>query len=186
MTAIISILRGVQLAPFNRITMDALRELYTSLDLVDPQTYIQSGNVIFGIRRKENLDKLATRIHGAIRSKLGVDSPVVLRTVADFKGLIERNPFATRTDVAPNRLAVLFLADEPDEERRGNLGKRATGPEEVHLLGRDLFIHYSHGFADSKLTATVIDKVLQTTCTARNWNTVTKLLELAQKWEATH
>jgi len=44
-------LRGVNVGAHNRIKMDDLRALYKSLKLEDPQTYVQSGNVIFRTRR---------------------------------------------------------------------------------------------------------------------------------------
>jgi uncharacterized protein (DUF1697 family) len=46
MAVIVSMLRGVNLASHNRVKMEALRALYESLGFRDPQTYVQSGNVV--------------------------------------------------------------------------------------------------------------------------------------------
>jgi len=53
MPVLISMLRGVNLGPHNRIKMDELRALYESIKLEDPRTYVQSGNVIFRTKEKK-------------------------------------------------------------------------------------------------------------------------------------
>jgi uncharacterized protein (DUF1697 family) len=58
------------------------------------------------------------------------------------------------------------------------------GPEEAHLHGRELFIYYPNGVGRSRLTAALLDKTTQTVATARNWNTVTKLLAMAENLES--
>src|SRR5436190_12120220 len=96
-TVIISMLRGVNLASHNRMKMDALRALYESLGLRDPQTYVQSGNVVFRTR-EQNLLALAARIEKAIEKTFDIRSGVFLRTTAEMRDVVARNPFAGRTD----------------------------------------------------------------------------------------
>ncbi|MGZ3629987.1 MAG: DUF1697 domain-containing protein, partial [Ktedonobacteraceae bacterium] len=47
MTRYVSLFRGINVGGNQLVKMDALKELHTSLDLQDIQTYIQSGNVVF-------------------------------------------------------------------------------------------------------------------------------------------
>jgi uncharacterized protein (DUF1697 family) len=178
MTVVISMLRGVNVGGHNKIKMDALRTLYESLDLVNPRTHIQSGNVIFAIKNK-NMDGLAARIAGAIEKSFSVRCEVILRTAAELQDVIARNPFATRSGVPPNKLVVDFLASDPGPEARDRIRKLQGGPEELHLDGRELYIYFPDGQGRSKLPSSAIDKALKVPATARNWNTVTKLLELA-------
>ena len=91
-TVVISLLRGVNLAAHNRIKMDALRALYTSLDLRDPQSYIQSGNVLFRTKER-NLASLARRIEEAIERKFDIRSAVILRTAKELRATIAANIF---------------------------------------------------------------------------------------------
>jgi uncharacterized protein (DUF1697 family) len=82
MPVVISMLRGVNVGGHNKIKMDALRALCESLKLRDPQTYVQSGNVIF--RTKEQNHVLLTkRIQDGIESTFGFRPGVVLRTSAE-------------------------------------------------------------------------------------------------------
>src|SRR5271166_158926 len=111
MTVVISMLRGVNVGGHNKIKMDALRDLYKSLGLRDAQTYVQSGNVAFKTDA-EGLASLAKRIEDAIERKFGFRPGVTLRTAADLRDVIARNPFAKRRDVDPGKLIVTFLAAE--------------------------------------------------------------------------
>jgi uncharacterized protein (DUF1697 family) len=183
MAVIISMLRGVNLGPYNRIKMEALRELYSSLRLRDPQTYVQSGNVIFGTE-ETNLYQLAKRIEKAIEREFGFQSDVILRTTAELRRVIARNPFAKRKGIEPRKFLVNFLAREPGADACEALRSLKSEPEEVFIDGRELYIYYPNGMARPKLSWPTIDRILRTRGTGRNWNSVTKLLELAEKLEA--
>ena len=76
MPVLISMLRGVNLGPHNRIKMDALRALYESLKLEDPRTYVQSGNVIFRTKEKKS-SALAKKIQNAIEKKCACRPEVI-------------------------------------------------------------------------------------------------------------
>src|SRR5258707_10695989 len=84
MAVIICMLRGVNVGGHNKIKMDALKALCVSLKLTDPQTFIQSGNVIF--RTEENdLANVAKRIGDAIQKKIGFRPDVILRTATELR-----------------------------------------------------------------------------------------------------
>src|SRR5208337_1235944 len=93
MTVIISMLRGVNVGGHNKIRMDSLRDLYASLGLRDPQTYVQSGNVVFRADAK-NILPVSKQIEDAIEQKFGFRPGVILRTASDLRDVIARNPFA--------------------------------------------------------------------------------------------
>ncbi len=176
-------LRGVNLAAHNRVKMDALRALYESLKLRDPQTYIQSGNVVFRTEEKD-LAQLAVRIEKGIERKFGFRSDVIVRTPAELRDVIARNPFAKRSGIEPSKLLVTFLARDPGSATRDKLLGIKTDPEELRIDGRELYVYFPNGMARPKLSWPVIEKILKTTGTGRNWNSVMKLLDLAEKLEA--
>jgi uncharacterized protein (DUF1697 family) len=182
MAAIISLLRAVNVTGYNKVKMDALRELYESLGLRGAQTYIQSGNVVFRTDAKD-LARLQKRIEDAIEKSYGFRTGVMLRTAAELKDIIRRNPFAKRSGIEPNRLVVSFLTGEPAPESKQKIAEIKVGPEELVLDGRELYIYYGGGIGSSKLTPAVIERALKLPGTARNWNTVTKLLEMAEAVE---
>jgi uncharacterized protein (DUF1697 family) len=182
MTVVISMLRGVNVGGHNMIKMDALRTLYESLGLRNPQTYVQSGNVVFTTREK-NVAALATRIEKAIEKEFGFRPPVIVRTPSELRDVIARNPFAKRRGLEPGRLLVTFLAGEPSSEARNQVLALKAEPEELRIVGREVFIYYPNGMARPKIPWTTIERMLKVSGTGRNWNSVTKLLEMAEKLE---
>jgi uncharacterized protein (DUF1697 family) len=182
MPVLISMLRGVNLGPHNRIKMDALRALYLSLKFEEPRTYVQSGNVIFRSKEKDTA-QVAKKIEKAIERTFGFRSDVILRTTDEVRSAIAASPFTGRKDVEPGKLLVTFLTVEPGPEARATLASFKGYSEELHLKGRELYIYFPDGAGRSKLPWSQVAKLLKTTGTARNWNSVTKMLEIAEQLE---
>ena len=182
MTAVISMLRSVNVGGNNMIKMEALRALYQSLGLRDAQSYIQSGNVVFRTERNE-ITPLAKKIEDAIEDKFGFRPPVVLRTAAELREVIAKNPFAKRRGIEPGKLLVSFLVSDPAAADRELVRKMTFAPEELEIGSRHLYIYFPTGQGRTKLNMKLIDKALKTTGTGRNWNSVLKLLEMAESLE---
>jgi uncharacterized protein (DUF1697 family) len=180
MTVIISMLRGVNVGGHNKIKMEALRALYESLKLRDAQTYVQSGNVVFRTNERD-IARLTKRIEDGIERKFGSRPDVILRTAAEMREVVARNPFAKRRGIEPSKLLVTFLASDPDAEAREKVRQMKCDPEELRMEGREIYIYFPNGMGRSKLPWARLDKVLKTPVTGRNWNSVTKMLEMAEK-----
>lgn len=182
MPAIISMLRGVNLGPHNRISMEALRALYGSLKLKSAKTLLQSGNVVF-LSDQKNLGGLSQRIQEAIERNFGFRSEVILRTSAQMRHVIARNPFASRHGIEPAKLLVVFLSRDPGNIAREAVKKIDTRGEELHAQGSELYVYFPNGIGQSKIPWKTIDKTMDAVSTGRNWSTVVKLLELAESLE---
>jgi uncharacterized protein (DUF1697 family) len=175
-------LRGVNVGGHNLIKMEALRACYEGLKLRDPQTYVQSGNVIFATKG-EDLARLAHRIEEAIEKTFGFRPDVILRTAKEMRDVIKKNPFADRPGIEPGKLVVTFLPADPGEEARQTVRKIKTAPDELRIEGRELYIYFPNGMGKSKLPWKNIDKALKMRGTSRNWNSVLKMSEMAEKIE---
>ena len=182
MPVIISMLRGVNLGPHRRIKMDELRTVYESLKFRDVQTYVQSGNVIFRSEEKD-LVALAIRIQKALERRFGFACDAIQRTTAEMRAVVARNPFAKRRGIEPNKLLVTFLAEDPGEAARKELRQLKSDPEELWIDGREIFTYFPNGMARPKIPWPAIERILKTSGTGRNWNSVTKMLEMAVRLE---
>lgn len=176
---VVSMLRGVNLGPHRRIKMDALRNLYESLGFKDPQTYVQSGNVLFKTSER-SVASLVRRIEAGIEQAFGFHADVILRTATEMQSVIARNPFGSRSGIEPGKLLVTFLSGDPTPEARAKLAEIKCDPEELRIDGRELYVYYPNGMGRSKLSPAVIERALRISGTARNWNSVTKMLEMAE------
>jgi uncharacterized protein (DUF1697 family) len=182
MPVLISMLRGVNVGSHNRIRRDALHALYESLRFEDPRTYVQSGNVIFRTKEK-NFAALAKKIQNAIEREFGCRPEVILRTPDELRKAIAASPFAASRNLEPGKILVTFLAAEPAPEAHATLLNLKAHSEELHLKGRELYIYFPDGAGKSKLPWSSVEKLLKTTGTARNWNSVTQILSIAEEME---
>jgi len=183
MAVVVSMLRGINLGAHKRVKMDDLRGLYESLGYTDVRTHIQSGNVIFSSKDR-NMVTLARRIGKGIEDTFGFQSEVVVRSIAELKDVVARNPFAGRKDMDPSRFLVNFLVTDPGDEARAAVLKIKTEPEELRIIGREAYIYFPNGMARPKMSWPAIERTLKTSGTGRNWNTVMKLIEIAEALEA--
>lgn len=184
MPVCIALLRGVNVGGHNKIKMDALRSLCASLDLRDAQTYVQSGNVVFRARQ-QNLLVLRKKLQETIAGKFGFRPEVVLRSLADWKAAVRANPFARRAGLDPARLLVMFLPGRPAPAAARAVRKLRPSQEELRLVGSELFIYYPQGLGRPEVSWTRLERMLQVSATGRNWNTVEKLLAIAESLEET-
>ena len=181
-TAAIALIRGINVGGHNMIPMQALRTIHEALGLADVSTYVQSGNVVFRAKTRD-VKTLERRIAASIETNHGFRPGVMVRTAAELRDAIARNPFAGRKDIDPARLIAFFLAAAPDAALGAKLAAIKVGPEESHLVGRELYVYYPDGQGRSKFTVALIEKTLETPGTGRNWNTVTKLMQMAEALE---
>lgn len=175
MTTYLALLRGINLGARNKISMPELRSLFEELGHQDVVTYVQSGNIVFQSRSPRA--EIAPAIESAISETFGLSVPVVLRTSNELKRIAVRNPFIT-DDAVGTSLHVMFLAEKPAQRVVDSLDHDRSPPDEFEVLGREIYLHYPNGAGRSKLTIDYFERKLGTTATARNWNTVTKVLEL--------
>jgi uncharacterized protein (DUF1697 family) len=182
MAVMIALLRAVNLGAHNKVPMEGLRGLCESLGLKGARTLVQSGNVVFRTAAR-NPDTVAVKLEDAIEGSFGFRTRVVLRTPSELRGVIAGNPFADRDAIEPGRLHVFFLAKHPDAEAHKKVLAIKTDPEELHIGGRELFIYFPNGMGRSKLSLALVEKILKVPGTARNWNTVVKLLQIAESMD---
>jgi uncharacterized protein (DUF1697 family) len=170
------LLRGINLGPNRRVPMADLRALLTEAGYAGVQTYVQSGNVVLaGSGSTAELERDAERL---IAERFGFDVPVIGRSRDELAAVVALNPLG---DVAtnPKRYQVSFLAAELDPDVIATLRAAATGNERLAAHGRELYAWHPDGVARSKMWNALAGKGLGTAATARNWTTVTTLLEMA-------
>lgn len=177
MPTYISLLRGINVGGHKKIRMAELRALYESLGFANVTTYVQSGNVVFDADSAD-ADALASRIEAAIAEHFDFDVTVLLRTADDLRRILDNNPFP---DAEAKYLHVLFLAAAPEPGAVSALDVPATNGEDWRLAGWEIYLHYPNGSGRSKMTGAFFERKLGLAGSARNWNSVNALYELAER-----
>jgi uncharacterized protein (DUF1697 family) len=159
--------------------MDELRASFEALGYTDVTTYIQTGNVLFSTASKSET-ALATAIEQRLAEDFGDSPAVLLRSIAELKRVGASSPYA-KAGADKARHHVTFLATVPSEAALAALKLPPSGRDELVVDGKEVYVHTPDGYANTKYTGTFLERRLGVVSTTRNWNTVTKLCELANR-----
>jgi uncharacterized protein (DUF1697 family) len=180
MTTYISILRGINVSGHRMIKMDVLRQLFTDLGFQNIQTYIQSGNIVFQIKKADQ-QKLEKKIAKAIAEKFAFDVPVIVKEFDELKKIILDNPFLTDKTKDISHFHVTFLADKPDQVNFNKIKEGQYQADEFHLIDKAVYLYCPNSYSNSKLTNSFLESKLKITATTRNWKTTNELINIAEK-----
>ena len=171
----IALLRGINVGG-KVLKMADLREAVAKVGFGDVQTYLQSGNMVFRAAEASNA-ALAGRISDAIRDHKSMDVTVMVRDVAEWRRIVAGNPYPQAHEF-PKAVHTFILDQTPEAARLEALKAKEAGREEWQLIDGTLYLHTPDGFGKSVLGG-IIERILKVPMTARNWNTVLALQELA-------
>ena len=167
MKTYIALLRAVNVGGTGKLPMAELRAMCEAAGFAQVRTYIASGNVVFA--SASTAKQVQATLEGALAAYAGKPVGVLVRTPAEMVEILAANPFPK---AAPNRVTAIFLDKAPPADTLATVKHRKD--EEIALGKREIYVHYGDGMADSKLVIPAAK-----TGTARNMNTVAKLVELA-------
>ncbi len=177
----ILLLRGINVSGQKLIKMEYLREQFAAWGYTNVRTYIQSGNVIFDSTEKKE-QVLYKKISAQLHKALGYGVEIFLRNVSEIAEVVKQNPF---TDSHPDdkmALYVSFLAEVPTEENRKKLEGLSDELNRYIIINREVYCFISKHERNAKTiySNNWLEKKLGMPATARNWNTVNKLLHMSQ------
>jgi uncharacterized protein (DUF1697 family) len=174
----IALFRGINVGGNNPLPMKKLVTLLDQVGCREVRTYIQSGNVVL---RSPVADaaRLAQRIRATVATSCGFEPHVMLVDQKELERAAAANPFAATAAANPKLVHLFFLAERPRTPDLESLDRLKSGSESYSLKGKVLYLSTPDGFGTSKLAAR-IERALGVPATARNWRTVTTLLDLAR------
>ena len=189
----VALLRGVNNLGSRKVTMAELREVVSSLGHADVMTYIQSGNVLFTPRLADgsasssaDTAALAAEMERTVADGIGVRARVVVLSRGDLARAVRDNPFPGETN--PRLLHAVFLPGVPGPSLAAWVAgaerqvQEAGSRDEARVLGRTVYLHTPDGYPRSELRRVLARAGGPTSArvagTARNWATVSKLLDL--------
>ena len=156
--------------------MPELRALLTDAGFADVQTYVQSGNVVLSTGVSAN--RVGGKCEKLIAERFGFEVDVIVRSRDELAEVVRLNPLADVAD-NPKRYQVSFLDGEPAPEVVEQIAAAAAPSERLVAIGRELYAWHPDGVGRSKMWTKLAGKGLGVRATARNWTTVTTLLEMA-------
>lgn len=180
MNRFIALLRAVNVGGRNRLPMADLRELCGGIGWRGVRTYIQSGNVVFAADGTgDDAKRHEVDLERAIRERFELDVPAVVRSLDRWLGYLKGNPFPEAAESEPSRVLLMLSKAPPKDEAVEALRERAKDGERIERVDDAIWIHHPGGVGRSKLTPVLLDRLVGSPVTARNWRTAIRLRDLA-------
>ena len=174
MTTRILLVRAVNVGGA-KLPMAEFRELLTELGAENVRTYIQSGNAVVELSGDAAVFDRA--VERALTDRYGYEREVISRSPAELKVALERHPFDV---IEPKFSYIVPLTAIPTSEAVDKAREVATGDDQWALIDFDIHARFANGAGQAQLDLNKIFRRLGVQGTARNLNTVQKLIELAE------
>lgn len=174
MPQLVAFLRAINVSG-HTVPMSRLREIFESLGLANVETFIASGNVIFGASAK-NTRALEAQIAHALRAALGYEVATFIRTDKELAATADYQPFTPAEMESAVALNVAFFAEPLSAQQKHQVLALRTAIDDFHIHGRELYWRCAKKQSESKFSNAVLEKALGKPCTLRGINTIKKLV----------
>lgn len=179
MALFVGFLRGINVGGHRKIKMADLKNTLSAIGLVNPETYLQSGNIIFE-SDDLNTESLQRVIEESIRASFGFEVPVLVYSKTDFQSIFLNNPFVNEPKVDRKKLYYILLKSQPEQAVFDRIRSGRNFLEEMRLVGKVIYMNYVGGYGRSQVGVNFFERKLDQTATARNYNTMRNLNEKLQ------
>lgn len=174
MKTYIVLLKGINVGGHKKVPMADLRELLSKSGFENVQTYIQSGNVV--LQSSENVKTIESKIQKAILAHFGFEVSVLVKTRLDLERIFNTCPFSEEKKKASY---FMMLHKTPNDDLVKDTSEKVYEGEEYKIIKDCIYYYNVKGFGQAKFNTNYFERKLNTFATARNYNTMIKLLELS-------
>lgn len=178
----LALLRGINVGGHRRLPMAQLREVAGELGWSEVSTYIQSGNLLF--RAALDAESARDRLETAIAQRFGLEVPCIVRSARCWFEYEAANPMPEVASERPNLLMLALARGHLPADVGDQLQARAAHGERVVQTEEALWIDFGSAVANSKLTPALLDRLVGSPITTRNWRSVLKLADLLREGAA--
>lgn len=174
----IALIRGINVSGCNKIKMTELQQLFIELGFKNATTYIQSGNVVFQTNLEE-LDKIEQQIIESIKQTYGYLVQVIVLTKKSLETIYDSNPFLHEPNIDIAKLHVTLLSNKPNENDIIPLKTLSKNEDTFIVVDKTIYLYCPNGYGKTLLNNNLFERKLKISATTRNWNTISKLVELS-------
>ena len=174
MITFIVLLKGINVGGHKKVPMAELRLLLNEKGFESVQTYIQSGNVI--LKSSRSKVEIEQTIKEAILTHFGFEVSVLALLRKDLQTIFDQCPYEEKIKKASY---FMMLHDQPEPDDLKNALEKTYEGEDYHIINSCIYYYSSKGFGQSKFNVNFFERKFKTFATARNYNTMVKLLSLS-------
>ena len=175
MNTYIILLKGINVGGHKKVPMAELRELLTKIGFENVQTYIQSGNVILQ-SNKSDMSEIESDIENSIMNYFGFEVSVLVKSRQDLQRIFDASRFAEEKKKASY---FMMLHDCPSDDLVKEASEKVYEGEEYNIIDDCIYYYHDKGLGKAKFNINFFERKFKTFATARNYNTMVKLLSLS-------
>jgi uncharacterized protein (DUF1697 family) len=168
-------LKGINVGGHKKVPMAELRELLSKSGFENVQTYIQSGNVILQSNNCD-LSKIESDIEKSIKEYFKFEVSALVKTKQDLQQIFDDSPFA---DEKKKASYFMMLHDCPNDDLVKEASEKVYEGEEYNIINDCIYYYHDKGLGKAKFNVNFFETKFKTFATARNYNTMVKLLSLS-------
>jgi uncharacterized protein (DUF1697 family) len=174
MKTYIVLLKGINVGGHKKVPMADLRELLTKSGFKNVKTYIQSGNAV--LEASEKVNTIESKIQKVIMAHFGFEVSVLVKTRQDLERIFDKCPFSEEKKKASY---FMMLHNTPDDDLIKVASEKVYEGEEYQIIKNCIYFFCEKGLGQAKFNVNFFERKLETFATARNYNTMVKLLSLS-------
>ena len=177
MNQYIVLLKGINVGGHKKVPMAELRQLLEDSGYQEVQTYIQSGNII--LKAEENdLQKIEQHISITILNHFGFEVSVLVKTREELHRIFINSPFSENKK---RTSYFMMLHDTPEKVKVKETSDKLYEGEEYQIINDCIYYFNEKGLGKAKFNINFFERKFNTFATARNYNTLVKLLSLSSQ-----
>jgi uncharacterized protein (DUF1697 family) len=177
MKTYVVLLSGVMPFGKNKVPMAQLREVLANAGFGNVRTYIQSGNAL--VDTELQAEEVEERVRELIKTHIGPDLAVVARTGVQLQKVLNDSPFKKGFDIS--RVFFVSFNDTPPTAKAKALLSEDFGDEKLVIKGAAAYAYIPGNATRSKVSNNLLEKRLGVSATTRNFNTMSKLIEMSRE-----
>ena len=174
MTRFVAFLRGINVGG-RIVKKEKLQEAFASLSFHNVFTLRQSGNVIFETEASD-AEYLKKQIEEKLRSVLGYNVAVFVRTISQLKNIIDQDPFKGQPTEGSSFLVTLLPNSPSKFPLQLPLIIPKSTAEVISARGSEVF-SVTHGGGEGALPNPYVESRLKVKATTRNMNVIKEIVE---------
>jgi len=174
MTMRIALLRGVNVGGAKKVAMADLKAMIEALGFAEVKTLLQSGNVVFRAGG-ETEAALEAHLEAETEKRLGLKTSYLVRDAAQWRAIIDANPFPEEAQAEPSRTLVTVGRAAMPAEALDAVRAVMLPQEKLEAVERQVYAWFGEGMGQSKAAEVLNRKAAKAAATGRNWNTVVKI-----------
>lgn len=169
------LLRGVNVGGANRLPMPEFRQMLSELGLLQVQTHIQSGNVVY---LDPGVAGIEDRITVAMKERFGFAPRMFVMSLAEYDAILAANPYKQHGVADGSKVHIYFLGAAADAVAVSAMAGLAAGGEAMKLTDKALYLLAPNGLGRSVLAAK-LEAGVKVDKTARNQTSATAISAMA-------